>query len=112
MKRKKGHEKVGKTLKMKKGEGMALDEKVMKQDIEMWHDVLTFTCSLVFALRYNIKGSVASLRAMPTPFFFVWLSIGPQVRMSLAAINFKLEDYMPFISRDPHQLIICLILYY
>ena len=44
-------------------------------------------------------------------FFFcvcvcVWLYLGPQVRMDLAAINFKLEDYIPFISRvSPSSII-------
>ena len=48
--------KVEKTLKTKKGVRMALAEKGMKQGIEMRHNVLTITCSMVFTLRYNIKG--------------------------------------------------------
>ena len=45
---------------------MALAEKIMKQGIEMWHDVLTITYWMFFTIRYNIKGVYMSwLRAMP-----------------------------------------------
>ena len=50
--------------------GMAL-QKVMKQGGMSMHDVLTITC-----IQYQ-GYSVATLRAMPTPFYAVHL--GPQV---------------------------------
>ena len=64
---------------MEKGVGMALGEKVANETryIELWHDVLTITCSMGFTLGYKIKGRVASLRAMPTPFFLCGLAYAP-----------------------------------
>ena len=69
---KKGHEQVEKTLEMKK---WSRNGKVIKQGIGM---CMMFsqcnTCMLngyIPGLRYNIKGSVATSRAMPTPFFFL-----------------------------------------
>ena len=44
---------------------------------------------------------MASLRAMPTPFFFcVWLCMGPRVRMGLAPISFELEDYIKYNTNN------------
>ena len=58
----------------------ALAEKVMKQCIEMWHDAQRFT----FTLRYNSKGSVASLRARPIPFYcFLYTCITVHATLSI-----------------------------
>ena len=67
---KKGHEQVEKTLEMKK---WSRNGKLIKQGIGMCigcsHNVIHLN-AWVYTLRYNIKGSVATSRAMPTPFFF------------------------------------------
>ena len=57
---------------------------------------------MVFTLRHNIKGSVASLRAMPTLFFFVLLSMGPQVslvpRLPLVLCLFTIYHYYTYCT--------------
>ena len=72
---KKGHEQVEKlALEMKK---WSRNGKVIKQGI--YRNVYMMfsqcsTCSMhgyIYTLRYNIKGSVATSRAMPTPFVFL-----------------------------------------
>ena len=60
---------VEKTLEMKK---WSRNGKLIKQGIGMCigcsHNVIHLN-AWVYTLRYNIKGSVATSRAMPTPFY-------------------------------------------
>ena len=81
---------------------MALAEKGMKQGIEMLQDVLKITCSMVFTLQYIIKGSVASLRAMPTPFYCFLLQY---VHASLS-IHTHSHLYIVFSSAAIHCCIV------
>ena len=58
---------VGKTLEMKK---WSRNGKVIKQGRNVYMMFSQYTCSMViYTLRYNIKRSVATSRAMPTPFY-------------------------------------------
>ena len=63
---KKGHEQVEKTLETKK---WSRNGKVIKQGRNVYDAI--HAQWLYFTLRYNIKGTVATSRAMPTPFFFL-----------------------------------------